>query len=276
VTVQSPEVQVIQPQRSWNLGLREVWRRNELLLLLTRHQISVRYKQMLLGILWSFLEPLGQLVLLTLVFGYRLKVDTEGYPYALFAFAGLAPWFLFSRATTAAAGSLLDNLSLISKVYFPRLILPLAAVGRELADSLLMLMLLLVVAAAYGFLPTPRMAILPLVFLYAALIALACGLCLASLAVKFRDVRPVLSLLLQAGMFATPIVYSAKLVPEWLRFAYELNPMLWVVELSRWALLERPLELTMPFYLSLALVAAVLFCGLIVFSIYERIAVDVQ
>ena len=176
----------------------------------------------------------------------------------------------------AVAGTLLDNIGLISKVYFPRLILPLAATGRELFDNLLMLLVLLILSIAYGYTPSAKLLLLPLILIGAALFALACGLWFASLMVKFRDVRPMLSLALQAGMYATPIVYSVNLVPERFRPIYELNPMYWAVEFSRWALLGRPLEINSSLYWSFGLVAVLLVGGLAVFSVFERMTVDVQ
>lgn len=231
---------------------------------------------MFLGVLWALVEPLGQLLLLSMVFGLLLKVNTDGYPYPVFAFSGMAAWLLFSRATLATAGSLQENMGLISKVYFPRLILPLAAMARELFDAMLMIVLLLILALAYGFNPTPRLFLLPLIMLYAAILALALGLWMATLIVKFRDIRPMLSLALQGGMYATPIVYSANLIPERFRFAYELNPMFWVVEFSRWALLGKEVVISTALYWSAGASLLLLLGGLIVFALFERMSVDVQ
>jgi lipopolysaccharide transport system permease protein len=272
----SGEYRVIEPGRRLSFGLSGLYARRELLWLLTRRQISARYRQMLLGIVWALLEPLGQLLILTLVFGVLLRVDTGGYPYPLFAFAGMTGWWLFSRTTTAVAGSLQDNMGLVSKVYFPRLILPLAATGKELFDNLLMLVILLAISIAYGYLPGPKVLLLPLILLYGAIVAIGCGLWLAAFMVKFRDIRPMLGLALQAGMYATPVVYSADLVPVRLRPFYELNPMYWVVELARWALLEKPITVTTSFYVSWAAVFLLVVSGLVVFSRYERMTVDVQ
>jgi len=270
------EYRVIEPQRGIKIGLADVLERRELLWMLTKRQIESRYRQMLLGIVWALLEPLGQLLMMTVVFGYLLRVASEGYPYPLFAFSGLTAWWLFSRATMAVAGSLLDNIGLISKVYFPRLILPLAATGREMFDNVVMLLVLLVLSVAYGYIPSSKALLLPLILFCAAVFALACGLWVASLMVKFRDVRPMLSLGLQAGMYATPIVYSAQLVPERFRAFYELNPMFWVVEFSRWALLGKTVEITSSFYWSLGFIVLSLAGGIIVFSAFEKMSVDVQ
>lgn len=270
------EVRVIEKQRGVGLGLVEVYERRELLWMLAQRQIATRYRQMLLGVVWAALEPLGQLLMLTVIFGYLLKVNAAGYPYPLFAFAGLTGWWLFSRNLMAVAGSLQDNMGLISKVYFPRLILPLAAALKETFDSAVMVALLLIVSVLYGYIPGFRAVMVVPLLIFAALLSLGIGLWLASVMVKFRDVRPMLGLALQAGMYATPIVYAAELVPERFLFFYQLNPMYWVVELSRWALLEKTVSLTAPFYWSLGFSGIVLVSGLLVFSFTEKMAVDVQ
>jgi len=270
------EIRVIEKQQGLGFGLAEILKWRELLLMLAQRQISSRYRQMLLGFFWAALEPLGQLVMLTLVFGFLLKVDTGGYPYPLYAFAGLTAWWLFTRNLMSVAGSLQENMGLISKVYFPRLILPLAATIKELFDITVMVAMLLIVAAIYGYFPGLRtLLILPLL-IFAAVISLGLGLWLASFMVRFRDIRPMLNLGLQAGMYATPIVYSASLVPERFQFAYQLNPMYWVVELSRWALLDKPVQITAPFYWSLVFSLLLLASGLLVFAATEKMAVDVQ
>lgn len=267
---------IIEKRKKTSFGLIEVYKRRELLWMLAHRQVASRYRQMLFGIFWVAMEPLGQLLILTIVFGYLLKIDTAGYPYPLFAFAGLIGWWLFSRNLLAVAGCLQDNMGLISKVYFPRLILPIAATLKEIFDSLIMVCLLVLVAIVYGYIPGPKAILMLLVLLYAALLGLAIGLWLASIMVRFRDVRPMLGLALQAGMYATPIVYAAELVPERISFLYELNPMYWVVELSRWALLEKTIFLSPTFYWSMGFSGLILISGLLVFSFTEKMAVDVQ
>ena len=188
----------------------------------------------------------------------------------------MAAWLLFSRASLAVAGCLLDNMGLISKVYFPRLILPIAAVARELFDGFLMMAILLLLAFAYGYPPSPRMLALPLILACSALLSLAVGLWFAAFLVKFRDIRPILSLCLQAGMYATPIVYSATLVPDRFRPFYDLNPMLWVVEYSRWALLGKEVSPSPALFWAGMVSLLLLLGGLSVFALYERMSVDVQ
>tara|TARA_R110002020_G_scaffold3766_9_gene16571 strand:+ start:2077 stop:2895 length:819 start_codon:yes stop_codon:yes gene_type:complete len=256
--------------------LGEVWQHRELVQMLVYRQISSRYKQMLLGGLWAVLEPLSLLALMTVVFGAVLRVDTNGYPYPVFAFAGLIPWLLFSKATQAIASSLQDNMALISKVYFPRLILPLVALIRELFDSLVTVTILIILAAVYGFLPGWKyLLILPALF-GVGLGAAALGLWVAALMVRLRDIKPLLTIVLQAGMYLTPILYSPAMVPARFMPIYQLNPMYWAVELFRWILLGQDIQITPSFYAAMGLMLALLVSGMFVFSIYEKVTVDVQ
>jgi len=262
--------------RRWSLGLGEVWGRRELLRLLTVRAISTRYQQMLLGFFWSLLEPLALLAMMTFVFGFMLRAPSNGFPYPVFVFAGLLPWLLFSRATMASSGSLQEHMGLISKVYFPRLILPLSVTAREVFDSLVMTVCLVVIAAAFGFWPTWRVLLLPVLIAYIAVLSLGVGLWTASIMVKFRDIRPLLSIALQFGLYASPIIYSSSAVPEAWRFYYQLNPMYWPIEASRWVFLGQPVEVTPALHISAAFGLALFVSGVFVFSIYEKLTVDVQ
>lgn len=273
----SSEEHIIQAQRSGvSLGIGGLWSQRELLWIFIRRQISVRYRQMALGVFWALLEPLGFLLMMSALFGILLRVDTGGYPYPIFAFAGLTPWLLFSKATTAAAQSLVDNMALISKVYFQRVLLPVASIVREFFDSMIALAILVALASMFGYLPGWKILLAPILLMYVAINALAVGLCLACIMVPFRDVRPLLTLVLQAGMYATPVLYPSTLVPERLLPYYQLNPMYWPVELFRWLLLDKSIELSSSFWISLIFVVAMLFGGLVIFDIGEKKVVDVQ
>ena len=256
--------------------MREVWRYRGLIGLLVQRHIASRYRQMILGSLWAVLEPLAQLLLMTAVFGWLLRVDAEGYPYPIYAFAALVPWMMFSRTTMAVAGCLQENMGLISKVYFPRLVLPIAATLRELFDGFVHLALLIAVALAFGFYPGPKLLLAPLALVPVALAGTAVGLCAAAIMVKYRDLRPVLSIALQAGMYATPILYSAKLVPAGLLGVYQTNPMYWGVEAFRWLLLDRPVVATASLAVAVGGVLGLLAVGIAVFAVYEKMTVDVQ
>lgn len=254
----------------------ELWQHRELVQLLTYRQIAGRYKQMLLGGLWAVLEPLATLALMTVVFGAVLRVDTNGFPYPVFAFAGLIPWLLFSRATQAIAGSLQENMALLSKVYFPRLILPMVALFRELFDSLITVAILIILAAVYGFFPSWKYLLILPALAMVGLGAAAIGLWVAALMVRLRDIRPLLTIVLQAGMYLTPILYSPSMVPDRFMPLYQLNPMYWAVELFRWILLGQDFYLTPSFYVAMGLTLVLLVTGLLVFSVYEKVTVDVQ
>jgi homopolymeric O-antigen transport system permease protein len=261
---------------SISLGLVELWRQRELVWIFTKRQILVRYQQMALGIFWIILEPLAYLTMMTVVFGMLLRVNTGNYPYAVFAFAGIMPWLLFSKATTAAANSLADNMGLISKVYFQRLLLPVAGVVREFFDSVVVFVILVLLAWIFGFPPTAKLLLAPVVLIYTAAAALAVGLWLASIMVPFRDLRPLLGLVLQAGMYATPVLYPPDLVPPALLPYYQLNPIYWTIELFRWLLLDRAVTFTASFGYSVGAVVIALLTGLIVFAKGQKQVVDVQ
>lgn len=262
-------------QRS-GIGLGELWAHRELVILFIKRQVASRYRQMLLGGLWAVLEPLATLAMMSIVFGFLLRVDTSGYPYPVYAFAALIPWFLFNKATLAVASSLQENMGLISKVYFPRLILPVASACRELFDSFITVLILIVLAVCFGFWPTWRYVFLLPGLVLVLMAALGVGLWFAALMVKFRDVRPLLTIGLQAGMYSTPIFYPSSFVPRWLMPYYQLNPMFWAVEFFRWILLGQPMTITPILYPAIGATACVLLAGLWIFSAYEKMTVDVQ
>jgi len=277
VTPASSEEHVIEAgHRGISLGVSALWAQRELGWIFIRRQISLRYRQMALGIFWAVLEPLAFLLLMSAVFGMLLRVDTGNYPYPIFAFSGLMPWLLFNKATMAAAQSLVDNMALISKVYFSRLLLPVAGVVRETFDSAVVFVILVILAWMFGYTPGWKLLLAPILLIYVAINALAVGLWLACVMVPFRDVRPLLTLVLQAGMYATPVLYPSTLVPEQLLPYYQLNPMYWSVELFRWLLLDKSIELSGSFWISLILVVTMLFSGLVVFDSGEKKVVDVQ
>ena len=264
------------PGRLPTLDLREIYRSRELISVFVRRGIAVRYGQMALGVAWSFFEPLGLLALTSVVFGIMIRVPTGEYPYPVFVFAALIPWLYFNRATNGAAGSLQEHIGIISKVYFPRVLLPIAAVIREFLDSAVLFLLLLALAWLYGYPPNWRAVLMPLLLVYLSVPALGVGLSVGAISIKFRDFKPLLALVLQAGFYVTPIFYPAELVPAAIRPLYELNPMYWGVEIARWITLSRPLAITPSFYGSVAVSGAALALGYFVFAYYERGAVDAQ
>ena len=238
--------------------------------------VTARYAQMSLGILWSVLEPLAMLTTLVVVFGFLIRVPTEGIPYPVFVFAAQVPWLLFSRATMNAIGCLQEHMALVSKVAFPRLLLPFASVFRDLFDSVILVAILIVMGGFYGYLPTARLIVVPLLLLMVTAFAIAIGLWLAGWLVRYRDVRPTVGILLQIGFYLSPVLFPVSIVPERIMPVYSLNPMYWAITISRWAFIGQPVAITPSFYLSMAGVGALFISGLFVYAHQERAAVDVQ
>jgi lipopolysaccharide transport system permease protein len=270
------EVVRIRPSAGWRaLNLREMWRYRELLLFLAWRDVQLRYKQTALGVAWAVIQPLFTMVVFSIFFGTLAKVPSDGVPYALFALVGLLPWQLFAFALTQSSQSLVAEQRLITKVYFPRLIVPLASVLSGLADFLVAFVLVLVMMALNAVLPTWNLLAVPLLVLFAVLTALAVGLWLAALNVRYRDVRYAVPFLTQVWMFATPVAYPSSLVPSAYRPLYGLNPMAGVVEGFRWALLglgEPPAALMS---VSVLTVLALLVGGMYYFRRLEREFADI-
>ena len=268
--------QIRPPGRMPSLELGEAWRSRELIAVFVKRGIAVRYGQMALGVFWSFLEPLGLLLLTSVVFGFFIRVPTGEYPYPVFVFSALIPWLYFSKATNGAANSLQEHIGIISKVYFPRVLLPVSSAVREFFDSIVLFLLLIALAWVYGYPPTFKSLLMPLLFFYLTIPALGIGMSVGSISIKFRDFRPMLALVMQAGFYTTPIFYPPELVPAWLRPYYELNPMFWGVEIARWIVLDKAITFSLSFYLSVAFGLGILGVGYFFFAYYERGVVDAQ
>jgi lipopolysaccharide transport system permease protein len=216
-----------------------VWAYRELLYFLIWRDVKVRYKQTALGAAWAILQPVMTMVVFSVFFGRLAKMPSDGIPYPVFAFTALLPWQLFAYALSESANSLVSSQNLITKVYFPRLIVPIAAVMAGLVDFAVAFAVLLMLIWYYGIVPTAAVALLPLFVVFAIVTALAVGLWLSSLNVKYRDVRYTIPFLTQFWLFATPVAYPSSLVPERWRALLGLNPMAGVVEGFRWALLGK-------------------------------------
>ena len=234
----SPHVTIIEPVRGWtSIDLRELWESRELLFFLAGRDIKVRYKQTALGVVWAVLQPFSMMVVFSIFFGRLGGIPSDGLPYPLFSFAGLVPWSFFAYALSEASNSVVGSQQLITKVYFPRLTIPIATVLAGAVDFAIALAILLVMMLGYGIAPTIRILwVVPMVLL-AVVSALGVGLWLSALNVKYRDVRYVLPFLTQLWMFATPIAYPSSLLNTTWRSVYALNPMVGVIEGFRWALL---------------------------------------
>ena len=234
------DVLVLQPSKGFvRLNLRDVWTYRELLFFLIWRDVKVRYKQTVLGAAWAILQPVMTMVVFSVFFGRLAKMPSDGIPYPVFAFAALLPWQLFAHALSESSNSLVGSQHLITKVYFPRLVVPLAAVLAGLVDFGIAFAVLLALIWYYRIVPTAAIVLLPLFVLLAIVTALAVGLWLSSLNVKYRDVRYTIPFLTQFWMFATPVAYPSSLVPEHWRALFGLNPMAGVVEGFRWALLGK-------------------------------------
>lgn len=234
-----PPTIVITPSKGWiRLGLADVWAYRELLYFLTWRDIKVRYKQTALGAAWAVLQPFLTMVVFSLFFGRLAQIPSEGVPYPIFSYAALVPWTFFANGVTLSSQSMVGNSNLITKVYFPRLIVPVAAVVSGLVDFGIAMVVLFGMMAWYGIAPTWQVLTLPLFLALALISALGVGLWLSAMNVKYRDIRYIVPFLIQFWLFATPIAYPSTLLTEPWRTLYGLNPMVGVVEGFRWALLD--------------------------------------
>jgi lipopolysaccharide transport system permease protein len=266
----------IRPSTGWaSLQLAELWRFRELLFFLVWRDIKVRYKQTVLGASWALIQPFMLMVVFSIFLGKLAGVSSEGKPYPLFVFSGLVVWTFFSGALAQASNSLAGSGALISKVYFPRLILPVAAAGSVLVDLVLALGLCGGIMAWYGVAPSLGVIMLPLFVLLALATALSCGIWLGALNVRYRDVRTVIPFLTQLWLFASPVAYAASLVPEDFRVLYALNPMTTVVNGARWGLVDTPPPSLGMGVASVGVVVALAVGGLTYFRKVERTFADV-
>ena len=267
----------IRPSRGWWISLRlhELWDYRELIYFLTWRDIKVRYKQTLIGAAWAILQPLLAMLIFTVVFRKFANVPSDGLPYPVFAYAGLLPWDLFAYALNRSSNSIVGHSYLVSKVYFPRLIVPLAAITSGLADFAMGFVVLLAMMIWFGVVPTWGILALPVFLLLALATAIAVGLWLSALNVKYRDVGYTIPFLTQLWLFASPVAYSVTLVPERWRLLYGLNPMVGVIEGFRWALLGKESPDFEQIAASTVVVLILLGGGTIYFKRTERMFADV-
>lgn len=271
-----PSALVIQPSRGWgSLGMRDLWEFRELIFYMVVREIQGIYRQTALGMTWLFIRPVINMLLLTMVFGGLVKVPSDNLPYPLFSLAALIPWGYFSNAVLRTSRSLVDNTQVISKVYFPRMVLPLAAAISGLVDMGASLVVFMVAFFIYRMPLRLEMLWLPALVLVTLAFALAVGLWLATLSVKYRDVSFAMNFLLTALMYASPVIYSASLVPQPLQFLYQLNPMTGVIQGFRWALLGSGEIPGTMFFVSVGIIVLGLISGAYVFRRTERTIVDI-
>jgi lipopolysaccharide transport system permease protein len=267
---------IIEAGRAEEHYWRDLWHFRELFLILAWRDVAVRYKQTLIGVAWAVLRPFLTMVVFTVVFGSLAKLPSEGaVPYALMVFAGMLPWYLFSSSLGGAADSLVSNANLIGKVYFPRIIIPVATVVTALVDFLVSLLVLVAVMLWYRFAPGWQILLLPFFVVLAVLASLGPGLWITALNVKYRDFRYVIPFILQFGLYVSPVGFSSGIVPEQWRLLYSLNPMVGVIDGFRWCVLGGESALYWPgFALSLGIVALFLWFGIARFRATERAFAD--
>ncbi len=273
---QSEKITIIQSQNQWfHFNLNELWQYRELLLFLSWRNISIRYKQSLIGFGWAIFQPLVTMVVFTFVFGNFLGVSSDGVPYAPFALAALVPWRYFSAVLIQGSNSLVQNAQLVTKVYFPRLILPLVSIIDALVDLMIAMVILFIVILAFGIIPTFKVILLPIFLALAIVTALSVTLWTAALNVRYRDVGQAIPFVVQVWMYLSPVVYSVSSIPQNWRFVFRLNPMTTVIDGFRWILLDTQQPDTGLIAVSILMVSFLLLGGLAYFNITQREFADV-
>jgi lipopolysaccharide transport system permease protein len=274
--VASSKELVIESGRTEKQYWKDLWRYRELFYFLAWRDILVRYKQTAIGITWALIRPFLTMIVFTVVFGQLAKLPDQGVPYPILVFAGMLPWQFFSNALGECSNSLVGNANLISKVYFPRLIVPTSAVIVSFVDFLISGMILLGLMAYYNFVPDWRILTLPVFILISFAASMGVGLWLAALTVQYRDFRFVVPFIIQFGLYISPVGFSSSIVPDQWRLLYSINPIVGVIDGFRWAILRGASSLYLPgFILSLVLVLLSLWSGIWYFRKMERTFADV-
>lgn len=271
------DIPVIRIEASSRVGLRlsELWDYRELLYFLVWRDVKVRYKQTTIGAAWAIIQPLMTMITFTLIFDKFAKMPSDGLPYPLFIYAALLPWNYFARSLSQSINSVVGEAHLITKVYFPRLLLPVSATLSGIIDFGISFVFLLGMMVWFGVVPTWSVLVLPLFLLLTMLTALSVGFWLSVINVRYRDVGQAIPFLVQLWMFVSPVAYPVSVVPEKWRFLYSLNPMTGVIEGFRWALLGNEIRDLVPIAISIAVVLALLFGGIIFFKRMEETFADV-
>ncbi|MEH2214777.1 ABC transporter permease [Nostoc sp.] len=275
-TIEPRQKLVIKAGQTEQQYWQDIWKYRELFYFLAWRDILVRYKQTAIGLAWALLRPFLTTVVFTLVFGVLLKAPSAGAPYPIVVFSAMLPWQFFSNALSECSNSLISNSNLISKVYFPRLIVPTSAVIVSFVDFMISAIILLGFMAWYNFVPDWRILTLPLFIAIAFAAAIGAGLWLAALNVEYRDFRYIVPFIVQFGLYISPVGFSSSVVPEQWRLLYSLNPMVGVIDGFRWAILGKDFAIYLPgFLLSVGLVILVLITGIYYFRRMERKFADI-
>ena len=268
-------VKIIRPSDGWiNIDLKELWEYRELVRTFSMRDIKVRYKQTALGAAWAIIQPFMMMVVFTIFFGKLANIPSESIPYPLFSYAALLPWTLFSEGITRSTNSMITNANIMTKVYFPRLIMPISGILSPLIDFMIAFVILIGMMLYYGFVPSLNILWLPVFILLAMMTSLGVGLWLSAFNVKYRDFQYTLPFLIQLWLFASPVVYPSSLLPEPYRWVYGLNPMAGVIEGFRWALLGTNPPSTMIAF-SVIIVIVLLISGTYYFKHMEKTFADV-
>jgi len=270
------EVVVIQPVKGLvGINLREVWRYRELVYFLTWRDLKVRYKQSVLGILWAILQPMLSMVVFTIFFGGLAHIPSDGVPYPIFSYTALVPWTFFASALNVSARSMLSNGNMISKIYFPRIIMPLAAIMANLVDFFIAFVILIGMMFFYHIIPNINLLWLPVFLLLAIFTAVGIGLWLSALVVMYRDFGYLLGYIATFWQYVSPVIYPANMVPAKWQLLFSLNPMTGVIEGFRWALLGTALDVSPLLFVVSGLISVVLFVtGMFYFKRMERVFAD--
>jgi lipopolysaccharide transport system permease protein len=268
-------VTIIEPQTGWRaLDLKELWAYRELLVVLTQRDVKVRYKQTVLGVAWAVIQPLANMLLFSLVFGRLAQIPSDGLPYPIFVYAALLPWTFFANAISTSGNSLVGQQHLISKVYFPRLIIPLSSIGTGLVDFAISAFIMLALMIYFGVGWTINLLAVPFLVVAVIFIALGVGTLLSALTVSYRDFRYVIPFMVQFWMYATPVVYPASLFPEQWRWVLFINPMAGLIEGFRSAFLGRPFDMV-GISISMAVAVMIFVLGIFYFEKMERRFADI-
>jgi len=275
--VQEPAVPtlVIRPPRKWvPVDLHELWAYRELVAAFTMRDVKLRYKQTGLGIAWAVLQPLLTMIIFTIFFGGLAKIPSNGIPYPLFVLAALLPWTLFSDGLTRSTTSMVTNSNIMTKVYFPRMVVPLASIISPLVDFSVSFLILIAMMVYYGYAPTINIVFLPIFLLLALATSFGVGLWLSALNVKYRDFQYTVPFIIQIGMYASPVVYASSLIPVSWRVLYGINPMAGVIDSFRWALLGSGTPNAMVL-VSVGMVFLILVSGMFYFRRMEQYYADI-
>ena len=268
-------VTIIRPLYGWlPIDLKELWEYRELVYTFAMRDVKVRYKQTALGAAWAVIQPFMMMVVFTIFFGKLAKIPSEGIPYPLFSYVALLPWTLFSEGITRSTNSMITNANIMTKVYFPRLVMPLSGILSPLIDFMIAFVILIAMMLYYGFVPTINIVWLPVFILLALMTSLGVGLWLSAFNVQYRDFQYTLPFLIQLWLFASPVAYPSNLLPESSRWIYGLNPMAGVIEGFRWSLLDTNPPSTMIAF-SFVIVIVLLISGAYYFKRMEKIFADV-